>query len=212
MQPLRIETRDAERQQPRSRGLQHVLAPPVGDPRPLGADGLCTDRQAGRHADRQRVVVDHALAQAMDRVHCHLVDARERHAQRRARAARRGVVQTRGAGHAERLDDGARAPFEPVVEQALELDDALPDARGKLGGGGVGEGDHQHLLQAETPLDQRAHDQSGDGPGLARAGVGLEQVQAVEDVDIEHRMGGQVGVHVAPSRRLRIPMSSNSGR
>ena len=185
-QRLRRQRGGAQCPQRRGRSVLHRFAPPRRDaalePRVAERAGL----QALRDADRQRVLVDHRVAEAVDRSHLRLVDLRERHAQPSARLLQ--VRDRLAVGQAEDVVDQAADAGEPVRDQALERLDAFPDAARELGSGRAGEGHHQDPIDGELALDQRAHDQAGDRPGLAGAGVGLQQVEAAQDFRREHRM------------------------
>ena len=210
---LRVDAGEREERKSLRRPLEHLAAPPVVPPtkNPLAVAGA--DRQSASDADRQRVLVDDALAPGVNGVHRHLVDTGERHAQQVACASRSPLVERDRVGVAERLVHAAvRSSFEPVVEQAFELRDAKPDPIGQLGGGGVGEGDDEHAIEIQSALDDRAHDQPGDRPGLSGAGVGLEQLHAVEDVGVENGMAADHGAAPSASALPASEVSSKMGR
>ena len=79
-------------------------------------------------------------------------------------------------------------PGRVVLEPAHQLLDAFANSRRELGGGGVRERHDEDVGDRQPALDERAHDETGDGPGLAGAGVGLEQMEAGEQRRVEHRV------------------------
>ena len=86
---------------------------------------------------------------------------------------------------------GRAAPLQP----RQHLHHALADALAQFGRGGDGEGDDQDLLHLEPVLQHQAQVEAADGPGLAGAGRGLDQVRAVQRAGEDVERDGGVGRH-----------------
>ena len=142
--------------------------------------GVVDDQLEGhRHPGHERQVGEGALAEAVDSEDGRLVERLQ------------GAVET--APHvvvalpvvfAQCLQEIAHegvGRFDAHAAQLVEgLDDAAADALAQLGSGGVGEGDDENLLHLEPALEQQAQVEAAQVPGLAGAGRGLDEADAIE--------------------------------
>ncbi len=129
-------------------------------------------------AGGERRVGERALAEAVDGEDRGLVEGLARELETRLH------VGLRQPGTFERRQQPGRegiGAFRSARLQAVQgLHDPGADPLAELGGGGVGEGDHQDLAGLEALLHQQAEVEPADVPGLARAGGRLDQVDPGE--------------------------------
>ena len=135
-----------------------------------------------RVAAFQRVLTQHAGAETVDGEDRGQIDLVGRHLQPalqrgRALAATPQVALQHLAGqsHVRRF---ALGRFQ--IDQARSQRQALADALAQLLGGGIGEGDRQDLADAQALLHHQAGEQRRQGEGLAGAGAGFDQADAVQ--------------------------------
>ncbi len=103
------------------------------------------------------------------------------------------------------------------VDQARGQRQALADALAQFLGGGIGEGHRQDLADAQALLHHQAGEQRGQGEGLAGAGAGFDQPDALQR---QRQIGiaaegceavfGDGGVHASPSWRASVPRARPS--
>ncbi len=103
------------------------------------------------------------------------------------------------------------------VDQARGQRQALADALAQFLGGGIGEGHRQDLADAQALLHHQAGEQRGQGEGLAGAGAGFDQPDALQR---QRQIGiaaegfaavfGDGGVHALPSWRASVPRARPS--
>ena len=186
------------RQRRRQAGRGHVAAPEVagGRGQQLRIVGQQLLRQ--RHAGRERRVVQRPLGKAVDGEDGRFVEVLDRGFQ--ALDHVRIGQRVAGAQAVQQLvgEDiaGGAAPLQP----RQHLHHALADALAQFGRGGDGEGDDQDLLHLEPLLQHQAQVEAADGPGLAGAGRGLDQVRACQRAGEDVERDGGCGRHgPAPS-------------
>ena len=160
--------------------------------------------ELGAHGQpgREGIVGERPLAETVDGEDGGLVEGGERELQARRERLQGGAgarQQVAGQPADERI---GRARGRPVQE-CEQFDHAAADALAQFRRGGIGEGHHQNLLHRELAPEQQAQVQAADGPGLAGAGRGLDEIhareRAVEDVE---RLGTlDSGVHSGGSSR-----------
>ena len=117
----------------------------------------------------------------------------------------RGLRQAPGHGLARLVAGRDQSLGEPVLGRlgpgrvrmagdAGGLGQALADALAQLLGGGPGEGHHQDLAHRDALLQDQAQVQPGQAEGLAGAGAGFDQAQAVQrhrlQLEAARRHGG----------------------
>lgn len=162
----------------------------------------------------QRVFAQYAGAEAMDGEDRGQVDLVGGHLQpalqgRRALVARLQVALQHLAGQPQ-IRRFILARFQ--IDQARGQRQPLADALAQLLGGGIGKGHRQDLADAQALLHHQPGEQRGQGEGLAGAGTGLDQADAVQrqgQVGIAgHALDSLVcdgGVHTLPSCTASAP-------
>ena len=170
-------------------GVPHAGCPEVEDQLfeqvRLVADQLRVEEGSGLEG----VLLEHALAEAVDRRDRGPVEVVERSAKS---SRRRGAVVGRDLGQVLQDDVVRRL----VAAQALQgLSEALAHPVLELAGGRLGEGDDEDVLDLETLLQHEPQHEARDGPGLAGAGARLdergplgEELARVEGLHRSHRL------------------------
>ena len=125
-----------------------------------------------RQGTLHRAVAEHPLAEAMDGEDHGPVEIQDRQSQ-----AAQGLLPVLPA-LAQRADQ--RIVSGPTLQHPVRLLQPLPDPAAQLGGGCAGIGDHQDLLHRQPPLHHQPQVEGGDGVGLAGAGAGLDQGDALQ--------------------------------
>ena len=159
-------------------GAGHMAAPEVVHR--LGQQGAVVGQQVlhQRHLRGQRGVGQRALAEAVDGEDGRFVEAQQRGAQAGGQVGRVGALGLQAGqqpGH-----EGVGAGGGGGLQPGQGVDQALAQPFTQLGGGSIGEGDHQDLLHREPPLQQQAQHQAADRPRLAGAGRCLDQPHAAQ--------------------------------
>ena len=113
--------------------------------------------------------------------------------------------------HEFRARTGRRPARPPSPSRSQASVSTMPraDALAQLRGGRVGEGHDEDLLHVELALEQQAQVQAADVPGLAGAGRGLDQVDAVEAAGEDVEFGG--GFHARAFGSRSSSTASSSG-
>jgi hypothetical protein len=134
--------------------------------------GLVDDLLVEEPGVQEGVLGEQALAEAVDGGDGGLVEAEQRPPQLLAGA----LVDDPGVG----VRRGGGGAGQPVVgADPLELGQLGPDPLHQLGGGLLGEGDHQDLLQLRAPPQEQVHHQVLEHVRLPGARRGLHHRVAV---------------------------------
>ena len=132
-------------------------------------------------------VGERALAEAVDGEDRRLVEG----LQRQTQAGGELFLRVAGGGQMrQQLRDEGIGAGRAALQDLKRLHDALADAPRQLGGRRLGEGDHQQRLDRQFALEQQAQVEAADVPGLAGAGRGLDQADAVERAGEDVEFGG----------------------
>jgi hypothetical protein len=202
VRPLRV-----ERRQRLGRGRVAAAAPEVAQDLRRQRRGVGLDVRLEAAGGAERVVGQRPAAEAVDGVHGQLVQAQQ------------GVVQMRGRGRVVRQarhQRGEEFVRRAAGQRAARLVQAGGDALAQLGRRRLGEGDHQQLPRLAVVFEQLAQVQRGDGPGLAGAGAGLDQVPAGERqaqrVEVAHALSSTAssGRNTRSARATKAGSASGS--
>ena len=172
------------RHQGRGHGVE--LLPPVVLHRFEAQRGFVTDQLFFKQAAAvKRVFAQHALAPGIDGV-----DRRIVHGLRSQRQPIGRLFARLALGKfALELRQKSIVCFGNAAKHLRRFGQTGADAVRQFAGGRAGEGHHQHVLRQHGPhrccaltavAQDQAHIQGGNGPGLARACTGLDQVAAAQ--------------------------------
>ena len=185
---------------------QHLLAPVVVHQLRAPLPRLALQGHGGPEACLQRLALQRAPAEAVDRGDVGAIELLERQQQ----SSPQGGGWFRAPGGAPLGQRFIRAGGIALgVEQVQRLLQAPGDPVAQFGRGGLGEGHHQQLFHLERLLAfaQQAQHQMGQGEGFARACTGFQQADARAE---GHRVGFE-GRQQGFGHRLTSWRRSSSG-